>query len=156
MTLNGRKAHYPADEDPDEERVCSQFVKIIYPQMAKNEEGYWRYVVNDNDYSQAVQAEVCEKQGKPCLHMDHLPPGSYSLCKQKYSYKRLLALHPTEKRTYSDTFQFPACCVCYVKSPFGSRNSRSVRNSPGRGTTRRSHTVRSVRRPWDGRGRGIS
>lgn len=41
--------------------------------------------------------------------------GMYSRCKQKYSYKRLLALHPTEKRTYPDAFKFPSCCSCYIK-----------------------------------------
>lgn len=39
----------------------------------------------------------------------------YSRCKQKYSYKRLLALHPTEKRTYPEAFKFPSCCSCYIK-----------------------------------------
>lgn len=41
--------------------------------------------------------------------------GMYSRCKQKYSYKRLLALHPTEKRTYPEAFKFPSCCSCYIK-----------------------------------------
>ena len=42
--------------------------------------------------------------------------GMSSMCKQKYSYKRLLALHPTEKRTYPDAFRFPSCCSCYIKT----------------------------------------
>lgn len=56
------------------------------------------------------------KPGKSCAYLDqNLPPGMYSRCKQGYSYKKLLALHPTEKRTYSDSFKFPSCCSCYIK-----------------------------------------
>lgn len=55
------------------------------------------------------------KPGKPCTHLENLPMGMYSRCKQKYSYKRLLALHPTEKRTYPEAFKFPSCCSCYIK-----------------------------------------
>ena len=53
----------------------------------------------------------------------------YSICKQKYSYKRLLALHPTEKRTYPDAFKFPSCCSCYIKyldDYLGRSNSRKL------------------------------
>lgn len=60
--------------------------------------------------------------------MENLPLGFASKCKQKYSYKRLLALHPTEKRTYSDAFRFPSCCSCYVKFDdlLGRNNFRKI------------------------------
>lgn len=60
--------------------------------------------------------------------MENLPLGFTSKCKQKYSYKRLLALHPTEKRTYSDAFRFPSCCSCYVKFDdlLGRNNFRKI------------------------------
>ncbi len=58
---------------------------------------------------------MTRKPGKPCTHLENLPMGMYSRCKQKYSYKRLLALHPTEKRTYPEAFKFPSCCSCYIK-----------------------------------------
>src|SRR5699024_8445328 len=46
---------------------------------------------------------------------------------QKYSYKRLLALHPTEKRTYPDSFKFPSCCSCYVKyDELARSNGRTI------------------------------
>ncbi|CAG2111494.1 unnamed protein product [Medioppia subpectinata] len=113
--IDGRKSYI--DDDLTEERVCRRIPKVIYPQMAKNEANQWIYVVNEVEYTQAVVAEICEKEGKSCAYLDNnLPPGMYSRCRQKYSYKRLLALHPTEKRTYSDKFKFPSCCACYVKS----------------------------------------
>jgi hypothetical protein len=115
--IDGRKM-YQDEEDVNEERVCRRTPKVIYPQMARNQAKQWVYVVNDVEYIQAVVSEVCEKPDKPCAYLDHaLPPGMYSSCRQKFAYRRLLAIHPTEKRTYTDTFQFPSCCACYVKSP---------------------------------------
>ena len=60
-----------------------------------------------------------------------MPMGMYSRCKQKYSYKRLLALHPTEKRTYPDSFKFPSCCSCHIKyldEYLGRSNFRKLEN----------------------------
>ncbi|KAI1291913.1 Protein spaetzle [Halotydeus destructor] len=119
--IDGRKMYQ--DEASAEERVCRPIPKLIYPQMARNQAKQWLYIVNDVEYTQAVVSEVCEKENKPCAYLDHnLPPGMYSRCRQKYAYRRLLAIHPTEKRTYTDTFQFPSCCACYVKSPVFGRS----------------------------------
>ena len=117
-TIEGRKSYADDSDASDEERVCKRIPKIIYPQMGRNQQNQWVYIVNDVEYTQAVISEVCEKEGKSCLYLDHnLPAGVYSRCRQKFSYKRLLAIHPTEKKTYTDTFQFPSCCACYVKGP---------------------------------------
>ena len=115
-SIEGRKT-YQDDDDLVEERVCRRIPKIVYPQMAKNQANQWVYIVNDVEYVQAVVSEICEREGKPCSYMDSLPEGTYSRCRQKYSYKKLLAIHPTEQRTYTDTFSFPSCCACYVKGP---------------------------------------
>lgn len=111
--IDARKSY--VDPESDEESVCRKVPRVIYPQMAKNQANQWVYVVNEVEYTQAVVAEICEKPGKPCTHLENLPMGMYSRCKQKYSYKRLLALHPTEKRTYPEAFKFPSCCSCYIK-----------------------------------------
>nr|XP_046916194.1 uncharacterized protein LOC124496681 isoform X1 [Dermatophagoides farinae] len=100
----------------NDESVCGKTPRVIYPKMAKNQANQWIYVVNEVEYTQAVVAEICQRPGKPCAYMDSLPMGLSSTCKQKYSYKRLLALHPTEKRTYPDAFRFPSCCSCYIKT----------------------------------------
>lgn len=125
--IDGRKSY--ADSETDEESVCRKVPRVIYPQMAKNQANQWVYVVNEVEYTQAVVAEICEKPGKPCTHLENMPMGMYSRCKQKYSYKRLLALHPTEKRTYPDAFKFPSCCSCYIKyldDYLGRSNFRKV------------------------------
>lgn len=66
--------------------------------------------------------------GSSCAYMNP-PLGMKSLCKQKYSYKRLLALHPTEKRAYLDSFRFPSCCSCHVRTVddfLGRSNFRKI------------------------------
>lgn len=105
--------------DLSEETVCPQQSRMFYPKAAVNENDQWAYVINDVDYVQAVMAEMCEKEDGPCNYLDGvLPSGVSSRCRQKYAYKRLLALHPSNKKTYTDAFRFPSCCVCFVTRPF--------------------------------------
>lgn len=56
--IDGRKMYQ--DEESNEERVCRRVPKVIYPQMARNKDKQWVYVVNDVEYVQAVVSEVCE------------------------------------------------------------------------------------------------
>ncbi|KAM7305055.1 hypothetical protein ISCGN_014956 [Ixodes scapularis] len=112
-------ARQPPDrEDSVDQRVCPTKRKTIYPKSAQNAEKEWLYVVNDVEYAQAVTTEVCGQEDTPCEFLSSsLPPGYTSACRQKFAYRKLLALHPTDKKAYADNFPFPSCCVCYVKSP---------------------------------------
>lgn len=112
-------ARQPPDrEDSVDQRVCPTKRKTIYPKSAQNAEKEWLYVVNDVEYAQAVTTEVCGQEDTPCEFLSNgLPPGYTSACRQKFAYRKLLALHPTDKKAYADNFPFPSCCVCYVKSP---------------------------------------
>lgn len=70
----------------------------------------------------------CRRVGTSCAYLEgNLPHGVTSQCRQKHAYVRLLALHPTEQRAYTDLFQFPSCCTCYIKNPFygESTNNKS-------------------------------
>jgi len=119
ISIDGRKSY--ADDETTEEKICRQVTKFIYPRLAKNKDNVWVYVVNDlQEYPQSVIIELCESEGEACRFIDDkLPLGEYSHCRQKYSTKKLLAIHPTEKRTYAETFRFPSCCACYIKRPSG-------------------------------------
>ncbi|KAH9501778.1 hypothetical protein DERF_012593 [Dermatophagoides farinae] len=130
----------------NDESVCGKTPRVIYPKMAKNQANQWIYVVNEVEYTQAVVAEICQRPGKPCAYMDSLPMGLSSTCKQKYSYKRLLALHPTEKRTYPDAFRFPSCCSCYIKTidDFMARINQNLWQIPSPLTTQYASRVRKL------------
>lgn len=105
-------------EDSIDQRVCPTKRKTIYPKSARSADQEWLYVVNDVEYAQAVTTEICADEEAPCDFVSTgLPPGYSSACRQKFAYRKLLAMHPTEKKAYAENFPFPSCCVCYVKSP---------------------------------------
>ncbi|GFQ82103.1 hypothetical protein TNCT_461562 [Trichonephila clavata] len=113
--------------DIDEETLCPQRSRIFQPKAAVNENDQWAYVINDVDYVQTVTAEICEGDERPCRYLDGtLPLGVSSVCKQKYAYKKLVALHPSKKKTYTDSFRFPSCCACYVRNPMILTRTRAI------------------------------
>ncbi|CAN7993350.1 unnamed protein product [Ixodes hexagonus] len=116
-------------EDSVDQRVCTTKRKTIYPKSAQNAEKEWVFVVNEVEYAQAVTVEVCAQEDSQCEFVSSgLPPGYTSACRQKFAYRKLLALHPTDKKAYADNFPFPSCCVCYVKSPPLAGRSLTRRN----------------------------
>ncbi|GFY77324.1 protein spaetzle [Trichonephila inaurata madagascariensis] len=122
MAISSRKSF-----DLNEDTVCEQHSRIFFPQAAENENDQWAYVVNDVDYVQTVMAEICVHVNQECRYLEgNLPAGVTSRCRQKYAYKRLLALHPSKKKTYTDSFRFPSCCSCYVKKSFLTTRIRAI------------------------------
>ncbi|XP_015786692.1 protein spaetzle [Tetranychus urticae] len=121
--IDARKSYF--DDDSADERICGGPRKIVFPKMAKTQSKRWVYIVNDDDnFKQSVVTEICSRAGKPCAYLedDNLPAGLSSQCRQKYARARLMALHPTEQRTYPEYFEFPSCCACYIKNPYGDRS----------------------------------
>ncbi|XP_050037943.2 protein spaetzle-like [Dermacentor andersoni] len=109
----------PSHEDGIDQNVCPSRIKTIFPKTARSAEGEWLYVINDVTYVQAIIVEVCVHEDSPCDFAVHsgLPSGYTSECEQKFALRKLLALHPTEEKAYGETFRFPSCCVCYIRSP---------------------------------------
>ncbi|XP_023326028.1 uncharacterized protein LOC111699559 isoform X2 [Eurytemora carolleeae] len=106
----------------EEVPVCDSATSYVYPRTARNINQEWRFVVNlpgeDGDnYAQAVKVEKCVKPGDSCNLFEGM--GSRTVCRQKYSYKKMLALSDTGQQ-YIDSFRFPSCCVCYSKKVFGN------------------------------------
>ncbi|XP_053214605.1 protein spaetzle-like [Panonychus citri] len=120
--IDARKSYF--DDDSADERICGGPRKIVFPKMAKTQSKRWVYIVNDDEnFRQSVVTEICSRPGKPCAYLedDNLPAGLSSQCRQKYARARLMALHPTEQRTYPEYFEFPSCCACYIKNPYNDR-----------------------------------
>ncbi|XP_075556638.1 protein spaetzle-like [Dermacentor variabilis] len=114
-----RERGLPSHEDGIDQNVCRTRTKTIFPKTARSADGKWLYVINDAAYVQAITVEVCVGEGSPCDYVMYsgLPAGYSSTCKQKFAYRKLLTVHPTEQKAYAETFPFPTCCSCYVKSP---------------------------------------
>ncbi|GBL75172.1 hypothetical protein AVEN_253571-1 [Araneus ventricosus] len=65
---------------------------------------------------------ICSRNpDEPCPYLSDsgiLPMEYTTTCRQKFTFKRLLALNPNGTYTYVDNFRFPSCCQCYVKKEF--------------------------------------
>jgi len=104
----------------EESPVCDSAESFVYPRTARNLDNKWRFVINvprdddedDDEYVQAVRVERCLRPGRRC-NIDSVS-GVETVCRQKYSLRRLLALSQ-EGYQYVDVFKFPSCCICYQK-----------------------------------------
>jgi len=106
----------------EETAVCVAHESFIYPKTAKNIAEEWRFVVNvedennsDDNFRQAVRIERCSREGESCDI--NTVRGIKTVCRQKYSEKKLVAISP-EGEKYVDTFRLPSCCICYKKVNF--------------------------------------
>ncbi|XP_066997854.2 uncharacterized protein [Anabrus simplex] len=122
----------PVDGDP----LCRSQEKLIFPKIAQNKDDEWMFVVNlDKDYVQGVRIEVCEKEASPCQLSEGFPPGYTTYCRQKYIYRKLLAVGDDGKPA-PDSFKLPSCCACYYrKTSIGNRilsaNSSAISKPQG-------------------------
>ncbi|XP_054270978.1 protein spaetzle-like [Macrosteles quadrilineatus] len=107
----------------DENPLCAAQEHTVYPKMAKNIEGNWLFVINHDEYVQGVRVEKCLND-RECSFPASLPYGYRSQCKQKYIYRKLVALNGTGQGVISDSFQFPSCCSCVIKLDHNIAHSR--------------------------------
>lgn len=130
----------PSAFNPRESPLCRTRVSYLYPKLALNADSKFRFIINDPDenYVQVVrvrfgpiflerkslnltlffvlQIEKCTDAGSECklirgqsLWEEY---GIRTVCRQKYIYRRLLALDENGTDVV-DLFKFPSCCVCY-------------------------------------------
>merc|ERR1712037_295581 len=61
------------------------------------------------------KVERCLREGETC----NIASAGYdsTVCRQKYSYRRLLALGEDGEQ-YVDSFRFPSCCICFTQRTF--------------------------------------
>lgn len=97
------------------ERLCFTKEEQIFPKMAQNKEDVWLYIVNQDKYVQGVRIEKCLSHGKECAFSSSFPAGYRTECKQKYIYRKLLAVNDTG--VVREDFLFPSCCICVYRPP---------------------------------------
>ncbi|XP_037921156.1 protein spaetzle-like isoform X2 [Hermetia illucens] len=107
---------------PGEEPMCASVERLIYPQAGFTRDNSWSIIVNQPNYTQGVRVEECVNAGSSCAMADSFPIGYRTQCKQKYIFRRLLALTP-EGRVTRDLFKLPSCCKCVVST--GGRRRRA-------------------------------
>ena len=114
-----------------ETRACDNRKATVYPKKAQNVDGKYVFIVNDNNYRQAVDIEQCLGEGEPCLTESDNPTfDSETLCRQKYTTYRMYVINEEGEQVY-DSFSLPSACLCHHKSNFAIRNAfKSVPDTP--------------------------
>jgi len=118
-----------ANSETVEIPLCSVHTRYVRPRAALNSNLEWRFIINLGDgsnaslseYEQVVKVEVCLSEGFAC---DIVADGHETVCRQKFTSHRLLALNGSGLE-YLDTFLFPAACQCHkIGTPMTYLRSR--------------------------------
>merc|ERR1712232_1129234 len=97
-----------------ESRACDHRKGTVYPKKAKNIEGKFVFIVNDEQYRQSVEIEQCVSEGDPCQN-DSDAPLPRTVCRQKYATYRMYVINEEGRQVY-DSFSLPSACLCHHKS----------------------------------------
>lgn len=99
----------------DDEYLCISEQKLVHPQSGYTMKDQLVMIVNTPNYSQGVRVELCLNPDQPCNRLEYLFSLFKTTCKQLYHYRTLLAINPTTKQPYKDSFRLPSCCKCVIK-----------------------------------------
>lgn len=100
----------------DDISLCESRTGFIFPKKAKTVTNQWVLVVNQDNMTQGVWTEKCLNENDKCAYSDSFPIGFKSFCKQKYSEYKLLSVNEVDGKMGIQTFRFPTCCACHLKS----------------------------------------
>ncbi|KAK4880928.1 hypothetical protein RN001_004247 [Aquatica leii] len=115
---------FNVDEEPIENRIfsrednflCPSIQRMIFPQLLLNKDNQWKYVVNQgSEYRQGIRIETCLQDNQKCSLVE-VPLLYTTICKQKFTYRKMLSL-TGEGEPEGDIFVLPtACCCSYTKN----------------------------------------
>ncbi|RZF41597.1 hypothetical protein LSTR_LSTR000311 [Laodelphax striatellus] len=114
------------DDNLRQTSLCVSREQVIFPKLAMNKDDVWKYIVNVNaTYRQGIRVEQCAKENKACLFSEFFPRPSKATCKQKYIYRKLIAINSFGEPE-PDAFMFPSCCSCVLEYNSGDLQLRSA------------------------------
>jgi len=105
-----------------ESRACDHRKSTVYPKKARNVDGAFVFIVNDEEYKQAVDIEQCLGEGESCRNQDDAPSYGETVCRQKYTTYKMYVINEQGEQVY-DTFSLPSACLCHHRSDFAIRHS---------------------------------
>jgi len=112
-----------------ESRACDHRKSTVYPKKARNVDGAFVFIVNDEDYKQAVDIEQCLGEGESCRNQDDAPSYGETVCRQKYTTYKMYVINEQGEQVY-DTFSLPSACLCHHRSDFAIRHSLLASTGP--------------------------
>lgn len=120
--------------------MCRSTEEVVRPKVAQNKDDQWLFIINSDssDNVQGIRVEICEKENSACEMSSNFPLNYVTECKQKYIFRKMLALDP-EGNPVPDKFRIPSCCSCYfrndIQTRFGIKSKRDT--SPAKRNTRK-------------------
>ncbi|CAH0385370.1 unnamed protein product [Bemisia tabaci] len=101
-------------EDYEEFPMCPSIERVVYPKVGKTKNKDLLFILNHEEFLQGIRIETCVHKKKQCAFTETVPWGYKTFCRQKYVYKRLVALNDKGK-AHPDVFLFPSCCTCIIR-----------------------------------------
>ncbi|XP_017763935.1 PREDICTED: uncharacterized protein LOC108553516 [Eufriesea mexicana] len=96
------------------EVLCLSNEQIVRPQSAENVNNEWLYIFNNSNFTQGILIETCANEGSSCRLVEGFAGGYVTSCRQKYSYRQLVAIGANGSVSH-DHFRFPSSCCCHVE-----------------------------------------
>lgn len=107
------------DNNVEARPLCASRESIIYPRMGQTARNTWMYIVNSRRYQQGIRVEMCASGGGDACawpgggRSGALPFGMRAVCKQKFTFRQLLAVD-AYGRPKMEAFRMPCCCSCVL------------------------------------------
>ena len=77
--------------------------------------GSFLFIMNQPEFRQAVEVEVCRSEGQQCRTDSDAPSSGSTSCRQEYAVHRLYAFNSDGRQIY-DSFSLPSACLCHHRS----------------------------------------
>lgn len=101
-------------DQPSDDDLCASVKSIKYPQIARNTDHHWHFIINLPEFRQPIPVEVCKEHFSKCLIDSFLRTAYGTYCKQTTRSIPLLSLDVDgEIRVFNYTF--PSHCQCKLK-----------------------------------------
>lgn len=99
------------DADGESIELCDSVSRRIFPQLAKNVENKWHFIINQPNYQQPIYAEFCQPTRSQCH--DTFPTQMAS-CVQQYKILPLLSVRE-DGEIISEYYKMPVFCKCQLR-----------------------------------------
>lgn len=107
---------------PSDDDLCAAVKSIKYPQIARNTQHHWHFIINLPGYRQPIPVELCKEHFNKCLIDSFLRNAYGTYCKQMTRTIPLLSLDENgDIREFNYTF--PSHCQCKLRR----RTKRPIR-----------------------------
>ncbi|XP_076279967.1 uncharacterized protein LOC143208908 [Lasioglossum baleicum] len=94
--------------------LCRSTEQVVYVQAAINMDNEWKYIANQANFKQGIRIETCSNENAECSTVNGPGAGYKTSCRQKFSYRQLVAVQPDDTLIL-DTFKFPSSCCCHLQ-----------------------------------------